>query len=336
MRGWAGQDLRRWRCLSAECGWHGALPRYERAEVEPAAGVELAALPEPSRTPTRPVLMALVAGLVIGLAGAATWHWKPAPRVSSLVRGAQALAPGESYDGDPLPASHPLMRVVYRASADPAAPVASAPQLPVAQPSGLTLRRQCAWGDPGRNPYRGTVEEALRAARLPEDVVRQIAAAVAAGRHADRLTIGNSGIRADRGGQIFDQRSFAMTYGRTLCLSTSVNFRIGHVERASLYAATDSKGKLHSVMVPDVCGNVSVLGSDVERTASDSAESTDVGGDSPNGNPQGQTGGRDPDPARAASSPASANQVPAPGTLLSVALGLATAAWATTRRRRRG
>lgn len=283
----------------------------------------------------RPVLLALSAGLVIGMAGAATWHWKPASDTSRVRIGAHALAPGESYDGDPLATNHPLMRVVYRASADPAAPVASAPQLPAATASGLALRRQCAWGDPGRNPYRGTVEEALRAARLPEDVVKQIAEAVAAGRHADRLTIGNSGIRADRGGQIFDQRSFAMTYGRTLCLSTRVNFKIGHVERASLYAATDSRGKLHSVMVPDVCGNVSVLGSDVERTASDTAESTDVGGDSPTSNPQGHSGGRDPDPgAKAASTPASSNQAPAPGTLLCVALGLAGAAWVSTRRRR--
>lgn len=311
------------------------LPRYARIDAEAAIAAPTAEAP-PQPTTLRPVLLALGAGLAIGLAGAATWHWKPEPTTTRFVKvGARSLAPGEHHDGDPLPGNHPLVRVVYRASADPAAPVASAPQLPAAAPSGLALRRHCAWGDPGRNPYQGTVEEALRAARLPEDVIQKIAAAVASGRHADRLTIGNSGIRADRGGQIFDQRSFAMTYGRTLCLNTRVNFKIGHVERASLYAATDSKGKLHSVMVPDVCGNVSVLGSDIERTASDTAESTDVGGENPGGNPQGQTGGRDPDPAsKPASAPASANQAPAPGTLACVALALGAAAWVGARRRR--
>jgi hypothetical protein len=51
-----------------------------------------------------------------------------------------------------------------------------------------------------------------------------------------------------------------MTYGKTLCLSTRVNFVAGHTESAALYEATTTSGRVVAVMVPEVCGNVSVLG----------------------------------------------------------------------------
>jgi hypothetical protein len=182
-------------------------------------------------------------------------------------------------------------------------------------PEGLQLRRHCAWGDPGRNPYKGTVEEALQAARLPPEAIVQIAEAVQAGRPADRLTISNTGIQADGGGQIYNQRNFALTHGRTLCLSASVNFPVGHSERASLYVATDAKGKLHSVMVPDVCGNVSVLGSDVERTASETVEWVEGAAASASG-PRG--GGR-------SANASNLNELPLPATVWLVLLGLGAA-----------
>ena len=44
-----------------------------------------------------------------------------------------------------------------------------------------------------------------------------------------------------------------------------MNFALGHVEAADLYEVRDNKGRRHAVMVPDVCGNVSVLGNRAER-----------------------------------------------------------------------
>jgi hypothetical protein len=44
-----------------------------------------------------------------------------------------------------------------------------------------------------------------------------------------------------------------------MCLDSAVNFAPGHVEYADLFVATDDQGQTHYVMIPDVCGNVSVL-----------------------------------------------------------------------------
>ena len=88
-------------------------------------------------------------------------------------------------------------------------------------------------------PYRGTVDEALRAVQIPTAVRQQIVAAVANGHASERLTIANDGIRALSSGREFDPRRFAMSYGRTLCLGTRVNFKPGHVEPASLFEAQD-------------------------------------------------------------------------------------------------
>ena len=108
-------------------------------------------------------------------------------------------------------------------------------------------------------PYRGSVEEALSAAQLPGAVRTQLAAAIAAGLVQDRLSIGNDAIRSTSSARQFEAHGFAMTYGRTLCLGTRVNFKSGHTEPASLYEAHDETGRRYSVMVPDVCGNISVI-----------------------------------------------------------------------------
>lgn len=129
----------------------------------------------------------------------------------------------------------------------------------------LTLRRGCAWGIPGRNPYRGTTEQALQAAGLPPEVVREVAALRAAGHPTDQLEIRNESIRALGDGRTFDPRNVALTFGETLCLNSRVNFPRGHVEKAALYEARDARGRWHSIMVPEVCGNVSVLGARGQR-----------------------------------------------------------------------
>ena len=71
----------------------------------------------------------------------------------------------------------------------------------VADGPPLRVRRHCAWGLPGRHPYRGSPEQALRTATLSPTVVRQIAADIRAGRRVDRVQIDNDGIRAKRSGR---------------------------------------------------------------------------------------------------------------------------------------
>jgi hypothetical protein len=124
----------------------------------------------------------------------------------------------------------------------------------------LRLRRNCVWGEPGRTPYRGTVEQALKAAQLPPEVVRRISEMADNGYSDDRVEISRTAIRSLNGRHIFKPQIPAMGFGDTLCFNTQVNFPAGHVEYAALYEADDRSGRRYSVMVPYVCNNVSVLG----------------------------------------------------------------------------
>jgi len=258
--------LARYRCADAACGWTGLLDRRLDTATAPTPLRRLQAL--------RGIVPLLLAGVAVL---AAQWGAGLAP-VANVPVGARFFAPGEAFDGEAVPAEHPIMvpasfglpaeaaaagrpsantpaSTLANASADAADPGTHA----IEAPPGLAIRRFCAWGRPGRMPYRGSLDEALRAARVPQAVREQIAAAVAAGRPHDRLVIANDAIRTASGTAAFDASGFAMTYGRTLCLGTRVNFKPGHVEPASLYEAFDDQGQRYSVMVPDVCGNVSVL-----------------------------------------------------------------------------
>jgi hypothetical protein len=136
---------------------------------------------------------------------------------------------------------------------------------PAVDAEPLKLRRGCAWGTPGRDPYRGTTEQALQAAGLPPEVVSEVAALRLARQPTDHLEIRNESIRALADGRTFDPRSVALTFGHTLCLNSRVNFPRGHVEKAELYEVRDARGRWHSIMVPEVCGNVSVLGARARR-----------------------------------------------------------------------
>jgi len=250
--------LARYRCADAGCGWTGLLDRRLDAAAAPAPLRRLRAL--------RGIVPLLLAGVAVL---AAQWGARQAP-VANVPVGARLFAPGEAFDGDPVPSEHPIMvpasfappHEAPSAAHTPASTTAGAADpgaRAVEAPPGLAVRRFCAWGRPGRMPYRGSLDDALRAAQVPQVVREQIGAAVAAGRPHDRLVIANDAIRTVSGGISFDASGFAMTYGRTLCLGTRVNFKPGHVEPASLYEAFDDQGQRYSVMVPDVCGNVSVL-----------------------------------------------------------------------------
>ena len=245
---WASlfRSLHRYHCMDAACGWEGLVGRLEQAP--PAAQ-----RPSPWRTR----LLWLVAGA--GLAGAAVLgirQWKqpsgPARAVQAAsaasAAGAAALArlaaPGEDVEGPELPAADARVR----ANATP-----------------LTLRRHCAWGTPGANRYRGTVAQALSAARLPPEVVRQVAAMADRGELHGQVRISRDAVSTLDGQRKFSPRLRAMGFGNTLCFATRVNFPAGHVEHAALYEVRDDRGHLHTVMVPYVCNNVAVLGEEADE-----------------------------------------------------------------------
>ncbi|MGE5339182.1 MAG: hypothetical protein ACM3PU_15240 [Gemmatimonadota bacterium] len=129
----------------------------------------------------------------------------------------------------------------------------------------LSVRRGCVWGTPGRTPYKGTVRQALVAARVPEEVVHKIDLMVERRMISDRLMITRDSIQTTNGKRRFEPNIVAMGFGKTLCFGTRVNFAPGHVELADLYEASDAAGTKFSVMVPYVCRNVSVLAARAER-----------------------------------------------------------------------
>ena len=166
------------------------------------------------------------------------------------------LASGQSHDGLPLArAGRPQGGQWLQVAAPADGPGADRAAL-----TGLTLRHGCVWGQPGRNPYRGSTEQALTAAGLPPEVVSQIAAQRQAGQKVGRLTISRDAIRLDDGSREYNPRQMAMSFGNTLCLNTRVNFAPGQIEAADLFEARDAQGQMHAVMVPDACNNVTVLG----------------------------------------------------------------------------
>lgn len=303
----AASGLRRYRCTAEGCDWEGLLPRLSRARQHS----DLHGL----RVQARRWAWPLVAMAALGLAAAAVVRQElhgpgPVPVVPA----------GESHYGRPVNDAHPL-QVRFDAVL-----AASPPGQPVA---ALSLRQHCAWGRPGGNPYRGTVTEALQAAGLPAEVVSAIATQVKNGEAVDRLTIARDGIRASHSDRVFSPHGMAMTYGRTLCLGTDVNFAPGHTEPATLYEARDAKGRLHSVMVPDVCGNVTMISQGLARR--DKTALTGGGGGTSDVTwlvdiPEGGRG----------ITSSHLNTVPEPGTLWGVGTGLALLAWLGRRRRGAG
>ena len=322
---------RRFRCRANRCEWQGLLSR-SGTDADPLRGRDESVPPAPTGRPHKRSWLAGLSGFLgaAAVAGAAVVigvsPTDAADQWPTTANG-EAIALGESYDGEPV-SPHPLLqRVAFEAPG-------AAPAAPAEADSALTLHQRCTWGQPGRNPYKGSVEQALIAAKLPPDVIARVAAKVKARDISDRLTISNSGIRTQHDRRRFDPHSVTMTYGRTLCLQTRVHFKSGHQERADLYEVADAAGKRHSVMVPDVCGNVSVLSAGgvedpvkrraalLQAKASSAAEHAEVG-------PHLRTGLR-----TAELSASSASQsVPEPATWLGVSVGL-LGAWISRRRRR--
>ena len=118
---------------------------------------------------------------------------------------------------------------------------------------------------PGGNPYRGAVEQALSAAQLPAEVVREIGERAARGWVRDQVEISRTGIRTLDHRGYFGKNVLAMGFGNKLCFGMQVNFEPGHIEYASLYEITDERGQTDTAMVPCVCQNVAVLGERAEE-----------------------------------------------------------------------
>ena len=276
--------------------------------------------------------------------GVAAQLLRPGDAAPLLAAKGPSVAAGESHFGEPLSPRHPLLTLAVAtpgsvgggaagvAEALPTAAAAGdAKPLAVAagdSAHGLTIRQRCAWGKPGGNPYQGSVEQALSAARLPPAIVQQFVALIGARQISDRLVITNTAISAQRSQRQFDTRSIAMTYGNTLCLQTRVNFVADHHELADLYEVSDASGGRYSVMVPDVCGNVSVLS--VRRQLAD-GQLMNVNGDDHPGVRHLFVLSAD-DPGREYVT-AGGHRVAEPGTLLVVLTALGAMVYWTRRRR---
>jgi hypothetical protein len=231
--------------------------------------------------------MWMIVGMAIALGGVASLKaYRNMKAANARMAAVEAPPPlpvpaGESFDGVALPQND--IRTVEN-------------------PSDLSLRQGCGWGVPGRNPYKGTVTQALAGARLPQEVVHKIGAMVERGIVSDRVEITRDSIRTASGKRRFEPTITAMAFGETLCFGTRVNFHPGHVEWADLYDATDATGRNYAVMVPYVCRNVSVLAERAER-------------------PGGEGNG---------------GSVPEPGTLATLLLGLAVLVGVRLASQRRG
>lgn len=229
------RSVHRYSCLNPDCGWKGVLGR-DLAGDPPGGGWKL------------PLLWFVVgAGCALAaVQGMRVYQrnvLKTPPARAALQRDSDAVQrktpPGQDYAGVQLPETD---------------------KRTLNNPSPLHLRRGCAWGVPGGNPYRGTVQQALTAAQLPAEVVRQISDMAARGWTYGQVEISRTGIRTLDGRREFGTYARAMAFGDNLCFSTRVNFPEGHREYAALYQASDDRGQTYTVMIPYVCQNVSVLG----------------------------------------------------------------------------
>jgi MYXO-CTERM domain-containing protein len=242
---WAGvfRSAHRYHCSSPHCGWEGLLARSGGHHA-----------PDPS-VEWRTRVLWFVLGLAVALAAVQGWRLyqrsqQARGHPTQLATGgaelkSQATPPGQDFEGEALP-THDERVVGNR--------------------TPLALRNSCSWGVPGSNKYRGTVEQALWAAMLPPEVVRQIAEKAEHGWTLGQVAISRDGIRTVDQRRQFDGRMLAMAFGNTLCFNTRVNFVPGHVEYASLYEASDNRGRKYTVIVPFVCQNVAVLGERAEIT----------------------------------------------------------------------
>lgn len=130
------------------------------------------------------------------------------------------------------------------------AALALALALPAAH-AALPVHPPGQWVHVNRQPYIGTVRQALASFHLPRDVQSRLADRIERGDSDGRVWFTRHGIQADDG--IVYAPEFLMTSGRHVALSR-VGFEPTRSEPAERY--TDG---VYTVAVPIACGNVSLL-----------------------------------------------------------------------------
>ena len=108
----------------------------------------------------------------------------------------------------------------------------------------------CAWTDPGRDPYRGSVEQALQRYSMPASTRAELAALISAGQPTDVATITRDSMTGQRGEYVLTEMHFGA--GRVCGTMDRSAWHQDRQERAPVYCAGST-----CVAVPDVCNNVS-------------------------------------------------------------------------------
>jgi hypothetical protein len=118
--------------------------------------------------------------------------------------------------------------------------------------AATAMLSSCSWNHPGRNPYRGSISEAVsRYVDIPVDVRRQLVARMQAGQPDDRVTITRDAIL---GKFDYDPALVSMHFGqRTVCdYVTRDQWTASAREPAAVYCVGNE-----CLIVPQICGNVS-------------------------------------------------------------------------------
>ncbi|GGY02749.1 PEP-CTERM sorting domain-containing protein [Massilia dura] len=110
----------------------------------------------------------------------------------------------------------------------------------------------CSWNQPGRNPYRGSVTEAVsRYVDIPAPVRTQLIARIESGRADDTVAIMRDSIA---GKYDYSPRITGMHFGqRTVCETVTRNgWSAAAREPATVYCVGEQ-----CLIVPKICGNIS-------------------------------------------------------------------------------
>jgi hypothetical protein len=230
--------IHRYRCVQPDCGWEGTLHR-DGTEVDP----------DHARKAAFSRLFWFLLGAAMLYAGQMAVRYYP-----ELTHPQDKTLPIFALYEEDTPIR------VLRGQDQPGEQLAKDDPRGIDNDSKLKIRKGCVWGVAGRNPYKGTVADALAGTGLPREVILKFDDMVKQGLVTARLDITNQGIVTEDDKKNFGKTAASMAFGDTLCFNTRVNFRNGHVEQADLYEATDSRGEGYAIMIPYACNNVSVLG----------------------------------------------------------------------------
>lgn len=224
------REVRRYRCHAQGCGWVGLLDRPRRGAA--------------------PWVIALGALFVAAAASIPLLAWlAPAAWIDAMVGRAPTSA-----DAAPAQAEATVSTIAIPTGAT----AASDARRPEGEPLGEP-RRDCVWQGPGQNAYLGTLAEALRAARLPGEVVDKLVTMRDARLVSDRLEITSAGIRSTTRPRTFADVAKAMALDGTICFDTRIEVPRGTVGGADLYELTTGDDQRHLVMIVRIGGNVAVL-----------------------------------------------------------------------------